>query len=63
MNIPKRYSIKLNKIRHLKEDIAAIYKLVLCQEKVQVKRGLFANLMKSYPAVFYNYVFQVIQFA
>ena len=36
--------------------------LVLCQEKVQVKRGLFAKSMKSYSAVFRDHLLQIIQF-
>ena len=36
--------------------------LVLCQEKVQVKRGIFAESMEFYSAVFCNHVFQIIQF-
>ena len=35
--------------------------LVLCQEKVQVKRGLFVGLMESYSNIFRNHVFQIIQ--
>ena len=36
--------------------------LVLCQEKVQVKRGLFVESMESYSTVFCDHVFQIIQF-
>ena len=36
--------------------------VVLCQEKVQVKRGLFAKSMKSYSAVFRDHLLQIIQF-
>ena len=36
--------------------------LVLCQEKVQVKRGLFVRSMESYSTVFCNHVFQILQF-
>ena len=40
-----------------------IYKqVVLCQEKVQVKRGLFVESMESYSTVFCDHVFQIIQF-
>ena len=41
-----------------------IDEMVLCQEKVQVKRGLFtfSESMKSYSAIFRNHVFQIIQF-
>ena len=42
----------------------ASLEVVLCQEKVQVKRGLFtfSESMKSYSAIFRNHVFQIIQF-
>ena len=36
--------------------------VVLCQEKVQVKRGLFVESMESYSTVFCDHVFQIIQF-
>ena len=36
--------------------------MVLCQEKVQVKRGLFVESMESYSTVFCDHVFQIIQF-
>ena len=36
--------------------------VVLCQEKVQVKRGLFIESMESYSTVFCDHVFQIIQF-
>ena len=42
------------------EDTVII--MVLCQEKVQVKRGLFIESMESYSTVFCDHVFQIIQF-
>ena len=39
-----------------------IKSVVLCQEKVQVKRGLFVESMESYSTVFCDHVFQIIQF-
>ena len=64
-DIRKKNPVQETGVKNSKNDhISVSDKLVLCQEKVQVKRGLFtfSESMKSYSAIFRNHVFQIIQF-